>query len=147
MFSWGERFDFVSQLLGRQPLGQKTVGSSGRWHSLIIVKLEASNTRAVPIVLVKCWKVTYWNAKMLLKNCPKSKLTLLPKFKSCYVKCWKVTYWNAKMLLKNCPKSKLTLLPKFQKLLCKFLDILNLSVNFKLYSSFYSMTVYFGQDK
>ena len=35
--------------------------------------------RPVPIVLVKCWKVTRWNAKKLLKNCQKYK-KLLPKF-------------------------------------------------------------------
>ena len=36
-------------------------------------------SRPFPIVLVKCWKVTHWIAKKLLKNCHKSK-KLLPKF-------------------------------------------------------------------
>ena len=40
---------------------------------------EGVDSRPVPIVLVKCWKVAYWNAKKLLKNCQKSK-KLLPKF-------------------------------------------------------------------
>ena len=42
-------------------------------------KYQGVGDRPVPIVLVKCWKVAYWNAKKLLKNCQKSK-KLLPKF-------------------------------------------------------------------
>ena len=32
---------------------------------------------AVPAVIVKCWKVAYWDAKKLRKNCQKSKNWLL----------------------------------------------------------------------
>ena len=39
--------------------------------------ISYARIRPVPIVFEKCWKVTYWNAKKLLKNCQKSK-TFLP---------------------------------------------------------------------
>ena len=48
-----------------------------KWES--IRKGGPLQSRPVPIVLVKCWKVAHWNAKKLLKNCQKSK-KLLPKF-------------------------------------------------------------------
>ena len=55
------------------------------------------------------------------------------------VKRWKVGYWNAKKLLQNCQKTK--------KLLRKFLDMLNLNTNQKLYVPFCTMMVYIGKEE
>ena len=47
--------------------------------NILLFLFACMGGRPVPIVLVKWWKVAYWNAKKLLKNCQKSK-KLLPKF-------------------------------------------------------------------
>ena len=46
--------------------------------------MAATATRPVPIMLVKCWKVAYWNAKELLKIAKNPKRCYL-NFKSRYV--------------------------------------------------------------
>ena len=33
------------------------------------IQWQIVGARPFPIVLVKCWKVAYWNAKKLLENC------------------------------------------------------------------------------
>ena len=55
------------------------------------------------------------------------------------VKRRKVDYWSAKKLLKTCEKNT--------KFLRKFLDVLNLHANWKLYVPFYAMIVYIGKEE
>ena len=47
--------------------------------------MAATATRPVPIVLVKCWKVAYWDAKKLLKKIVTNPKRCYLNFKSRYV--------------------------------------------------------------
>ena len=53
--------------------------------------MASTATRPVPIVLVKCCKVAYWNAKKLLKIAKNPKSYYL-NFKCCYVSFVRETY-------------------------------------------------------
>ena len=47
--------------------------------------MAATATRPVPIVLVKCWKVAYWDAKKLLKKIATNPKRCYLNLKSRYV--------------------------------------------------------------
>ena len=76
-FRNGDVFPFEPKLISPPPMSQSPPPPAPIPN---IPELRACTaSRPFPIVLVKCWKVTHWIAKKLLKNCHKSK-KLLPKF-------------------------------------------------------------------
>ena len=80
-FRNGDVFPYEPKLISPPPMSQ----SPPLAPIPNIPELRAcAASRPFPIVLVKCWKVTHWIAKKLLKNCQKSK-KLPPKFLDIFI--------------------------------------------------------------